>query len=156
MFGMDLQAKVRSISSKVKDDDGRLVRTSTLALQMEFTRALATGIDEDAQQLQELLCDGSLKSATMSMDGVKELKVTLGDGDDAFTIDGYGQQLEIKKANKEDAHPTATFSVGFPTEDDPVLWCLHHLEETVEVRIDKAQLEIPGTEAKPGKKGKAS
>jgi len=148
MFGMNLQAKVNSISSDVKEDEGRLLRISTLGLQMNFTRELAQGIGEDAERLQELLADCSLKTASMPMDAVKELKVRLGDEemDDHLELDGWGHVLNLKQASSEGGLPTASFMLCFTTSDDEVLWATHHLKETVEVRIDKRQLELAGTD----------
>ncbi len=157
MFGQTLNAKLRKLTHQAKNDDGLLVRHSILALYMEFTKAIATGIDEDCQRLQKLLCDKALKSASVPMTALTELRLVLGDGQGKLQLDGFGLALDLKEASAENAHPQATFTVGFTTEDEPVLWVLHHLEETLEVHITKKQLDLPNTgkkvEAKPKGKG---
>jgi len=145
MFGMTLQAKLRGLKHQVKANEGLLVRTSHVGLHMEFSKAVATGIDEDAQRLQQLLCDRALSSASIPMSALKELRVVLGDGDGKLELDAYGQEVNVKEPNAEDGGPQATFLIGFSTEDAPVLWLLHHLDETLEVHITKKQLELDGT-----------
>ena len=142
MFAMTLPAKVRSLSHQVKNDDGLLMRSSKLSLHMEFTKGVATGINDDAQRFQQLLADRALKSASIPMSALKELRITFGDGHDDLVLDCYGNDLVLKEPNAEDASPQATLNVGFSTADEPVLWLLHHLDETLDVRVEKRQLEM--------------
>ncbi len=148
MFGQTINMKLRKLTHETNNDNGLLVRRSYLDLHMEFSKAVATGIDTDAQRLQKLLCDRALKSAAIPMTALSELRIVLGDGEGKLKFDAFGVDLRLKEANAEDANPQATFTVGFTTDDDPVLWILHHLEETLDVHITKKQLDLPNTGAK--------
>jgi hypothetical protein len=153
MFDMTLPMKPKNMKHQVRNESGLLVRTSFVALCTEFSKAVATGIDSDAQRLQQLLCDRALSSASIPMSALKELRVSIGDGDGGLELDAYGVELNLVEPKAESGSPGATFLIGFATEDEPVLWLLHHLEEVLEVKITKKQLELAGTsEATPPKK----
>jgi hypothetical protein len=145
MFDQDLQGKIRAIGAKVSDKDGNIDRYCMLGLQFEFTKELAGGIGKEAKELQKQLASGSLAAATLHMDAVTVLaKFDAGDGakDKLELGEAKGVAVALKKANKEDAHPTAKLTLRFPTVRDHLLFFVDHLEETVGIKLIKEQTEL--------------
>lgn len=146
MFGLNLQGKIGSIDSTARSDDGAIIRRDTISLHFEFNSEFASALNGDAKQIQKLLSDGSLERAQMLVDAQSFL-VECKDGDDkGVTVTAESARLACKAANKEDAGPQVKMTFCTPTSDDNHLWFLHHLQESVKVRITKQQGDLPGVE----------
>jgi hypothetical protein len=145
MFGMTLEGKVGSIIADVKDDDDVILRRDTGTLHFEFTKEFASGLNGDAQNLHQLLRDGALNSASMPLD-VGSFTIACGDGDgeDGIVVTAEAGKLMFKAANKEDANPQVKLRAVFPTDDRSHMWWVHHQRETVDVKLQKVQAELPG------------
>lgn len=142
MFNQQLVGKIRSITAKVSEVDKQISRSDIVAIMFEFTRELAGGINKDAVSVQKQLTDGVLKTATMLMDGIGLEAEFAAKKDKLIIKDSKGMAMSLKRANKEDAHPTAEFTMCFPTVEKNHCFFVRHLEESVDIKLTKTQTEL--------------
>lgn len=144
MFDMDLEGKIRSITSQAKDEAGTIICSDLVTIHFEFDKEFATGVGtKEAVQLERMIRDGSLASASLTIDG--GIGVICRDASKGeVETQGKGRSLKLKRANAADVNPIASFRFTIATEDAAHMWFVHHLSETVDCKIFKAQDDLPG------------
>jgi hypothetical protein len=143
MYKMKLSGKIGKCDATVKKDGNVPIRRDVLEINFEFTEAFAAGLGEQAERLQGGLGNGDLHAVTLNIDPKTRLVIKCQDGDKSkMKVWGETSKLKLKSPNKEDACPQATLISKIATTDEAHLWFLHHLEETVSVKIDSEQVEL--------------
>jgi hypothetical protein len=154
MFSKYFKAKLRAGAQKIKHNQktGDVMLCGML-LQYEFTEELAQGIGPRAQAIQEMLaCSNSAAAIKMNTTGLsldtKHVTVSFKSGNKKIHEIKVTEGIAIraKKPNAEDPNPVLEVTVTCSLEADHVDFIWQHLGEAIGVRMDKRQLEIPGSQ----------
>jgi hypothetical protein len=147
MFSMDLQAKIRSATATRKTStEGDVSDSTSVALAMEFTEAVAGAMGERGLTFYRALADGGLKTATLDL---KSVAVVLnvgkgGNADDMLKLNKETRAVSLKLSPpaKDGAVPVGVLTIITPTEYDHLLWFVERLEEVHPLRVDLQQTEL--------------
>ena len=146
MFGQTFDGKIRAIVPRVRDNGEDIERSCLLSLQFEFTDDTASGLGEVGQDALKHLRSGAQNSARIMIDALNVVGKFETAQNHKLTVKNLkGVNASVKRANKEDANPTLNARFAFSTDGDQLLYFVDHLDETVKVKLDKLQTEIPGT-----------
>ena len=137
-------AKIRTVTPKVRTEDEALEHSVVLGLSYEFTSAMANGIGGEAVAVQKALCDGGLSSATIPVDAdLVVLTIEQAGGGEVHEIKGAKPlKVAAKKPNAEDSNPTATVTLSLELIDEDLCYLAQHQGEVVTVEMSKQQLEL--------------
>lgn len=142
MFGMDLNAKIRSATATRRSSSDDTVSDSTsVLLAFDYTTEVAGRLGPNGAMFHQALAEGSLKAATIDLQGV-EVVVDFLPGDLHLNKETRAVALSLKSPSKEGATPVATLTLRLPTKHEHLLWLVDRLEEIVQVRIDIQQTEL--------------
>lgn len=143
MFNKELNAKIRSITTKVRDDDGELERTDHLSLQIELDEDICKAWRPEAAQVLDFFSRGYQTSGGYSL-GSEEVEVHASDGADGVMVAAQALSVAIKRPTKEGSSPTARIRLAFTLDDDMHAWFNNRLEELVNVSLVREQTTMEG------------
>jgi len=146
MLTGEFDAKIRTVTPKVKTDDDTLEHSVVLGLSYEFTQSMAQGIGGEAVAVQKALCDGGLSGApAIPVDSARVvLTITQMGSDEGYEIrDVQPLKVVTKRPNAEDSNPTAAVTLRLELIDEDLCYLAQHQGEVVTVEMSKQQLELP-------------
>lgn len=143
MYGMELQAKIRSATATRKtDSEGDIADSTAIRLAIDYNPTVAGGLGERGVLLQKALGDGAMKSAVLDLKGI-DVVVVMGSGKEKVQLkEAQARSLRLQAPRKEGAVPVATLTIKLPTTKDHLLYFVDRLDEVVEFRVDPKQGQL--------------
>ena len=149
MFDLTLETKITAVVPSVNLAEDNPRRFCRMTMVFDFDDDLASGIGEVAVDTLKHMRAGTMTgSPKVPFDAVKcQLRLDAGGGSKHEIKKAVGVSAVISKANKEEASPTLTLKIDFPTitkEPADLLWVIDHLASTVDVTIKRIQEDLKG------------
>jgi hypothetical protein len=146
MFDQRRHIGVEKVSVKVKNDNGRILRTCRITLSHEFDDDIAAALGRDAGKAMEGLASGAYEQVVIPIDSLKVSAVfnTLDRKDRVELPVMLGLKAKATAATNPmgEEVPKIALEFEFVFNDHVWLFLGQHCGESIEITLSKRQLEL--------------